>query len=387
MAKKSFFNIVDYGTSNIRVSIYNSELIEKFSETYTNLLNERNLDHLNVLTNIIKKAEKKISSHIEDLIVILDSKQMFVIDLCLNKNLEKKSKISQVYETLLLELNQLIEINYNQLYINHVILNNCIINKKKFNSLPESNQEISNIKISFKLICYPRKLINSIKSNFAKNNLNINNIFCASYLKTLTYLRNLNNPRVCFLEIGWERTSLIIYDNSKLKYIKSIPIGSFHITKDISKIFKISLEDAEKIKKSFNKTETEFSYNNNYNLENMTVKEILNKNISTDTLKRVILYRVQEIIDLSFKNINLEYKKINLKNSDLFLIGGGSILFDNNSFYLDDKFEFNSINFYHEKDSEICNSGLIYYMNNYELPKKTKKNQGIFERFFNFFGK
>ena len=59
MAKKSFFNIVDYGTSNIRVSIYNSELIEKFSETYTNLLNERNLDHLNVLTNIIKKAEKK----------------------------------------------------------------------------------------------------------------------------------------------------------------------------------------------------------------------------------------------------------------------------------------------------------------------------------------
>ena len=130
MAKKSFFNIVDYGTSNIRVSIYNSELIEKFSETYTNLLNERNLDHLSVLTNIIKKAEKKISSHIEDLIVILDSKQMFVIDLCLNKNLEKKSKISQVYETLLLELNQLIEINYNQLYINHVILNNCIINKK-----------------------------------------------------------------------------------------------------------------------------------------------------------------------------------------------------------------------------------------------------------------
>ena len=123
------------------MSIYNSELIEKFSETYTNLLNERNLDHLNVLTNIIKKAEKKISSHIEDLIVILDSKQMFVIDLCLNKNLEKKSKISQVYETLLLELNQLIEINYNQLYINHVILNNCIINKK-FNSLPESNQEI-----------------------------------------------------------------------------------------------------------------------------------------------------------------------------------------------------------------------------------------------------
>ena len=32
MAKRSFFNIVDYGTSNIRVSIYNSELIEKLGQ-------------------------------------------------------------------------------------------------------------------------------------------------------------------------------------------------------------------------------------------------------------------------------------------------------------------------------------------------------------------
>ena len=34
----------------------------------------------------------------------------------------------------------------------------------------------------------------------------------------------------------------------KLKFINSIAIGGFHITKDISKIFNISIEDAEKIK-------------------------------------------------------------------------------------------------------------------------------------------
>ena len=43
--------------------------------------------------------------------------------------------------------------------------------------------------------------------------------------------------------------------------METIPIGSNHITKDISKVFKISIEDADKIKKLFNKSESEFSYN------------------------------------------------------------------------------------------------------------------------------
>ena len=32
----------------------------------------------------------------------------------------------------------------------------------------------------------------------------------------------------------------------------------------------------------------------------MVIKEIINKNISIDLLKKVILYRVQEIMDLIF---------------------------------------------------------------------------------------
>ena len=161
------------------------------------------------------------------------------------------------------------------------------------------------------------------------------------------------------MDIGWERTSIIIYENYKLKFIDTIPIGGFHITKDISKIFKIDLEEAENIKKSFNKSENEFSYKNEEKLNQISAVEIFNKNISVDLLKKVILYRVQEIIDLSLNKL-----QINLKNTDLsdFLIGGGSILFKNNSFYLKDKSEFNSINYYVEQDAEICKSGLTYYL-------------------------
>ena len=74
-------------------------------------------------------------------------------------------------------------------------------------------------------------------------------------------------------------------------------------------------------------------------------------------------------------------------NLELFLIGDGSILFKNNSFYLTDKFGFNSINYFEENDIQICNSGLAYYLNQYNRQRKTVKKQGLFEKFFNFFDK
>ena len=168
----------------------------------------------------------------------------------------------------------------------------------------------------------------------------------------------------------------------KLKYISTINIGSNSITKDISKIFKINIEDAEKIKRSFNKSDTEFSYNNN-DETNLSIKEIIKKNISIDLLKQVILHRVQEIIDLTFKNSKMN--NFILKETELFLIGDGSIMFNNNSFYLNDNFGFKSINYFEESDIQICKSGLSYYIKNYGTPKITIKKLGLFERFFNLF--
>ena len=164
-----------------------------------------------------------------------------------------------------------------------------------------------------------------------------------------------------------------------------IPIGGIHITKDISKIFKITFEEAEKIKRSFNRSETEFSYKNQEQKFNFSAKDILSKNISIDLLKKVILYRVQEIIDLTFKKSNNNFDDLGFKDSDLFFIGEGSSLFNNNSFHLQDKFEFKSLNFYDETDDQVCNSGLIYYLNNIEIPKVSNKKQGLFEKFFNYF--
>ena len=347
MNKINYFNLIDFGSSKIRFSVFDSDLKEKFSETKTVTYNNENYDnHFDEIRKTVKRAEKKISFHINDIILILDSPNLFTVEISLKKNLEKKSNFEKIYNALILELYQLMNSHYDNQYLAHIIFDKCINDNAILEEIPKEQLENNDIKIDFKIICFPKILIKKIKDNFIKNNLNIINIYCSSYIKSKSYLKKLNRNKISFLEIGWERSSLMFYEKNKFKFIHAVPIGGFHITKDISKIFKLSIDEAEKIKKLFNQSETEFSYKNSSSPDSMFAKDIINKNISIDILKQVVLYRVQEIIDLLFKKSNVKIYNYNLSDTELFLIGEGSILFNNNSFYLNDNFNFKSINFY-----------------------------------------
>ena len=388
MGEKNFINILDFGSSKIRFSVFDLNKNNKFSKNKEVSFSDNYEDHFNNLDKIIKEAEKQISFHVEDIILIFDSVDLLTIDISLNKNLDKNSKAIKIYNLLLLELNQLINAYYNDQYLIHILMDKCIIDDEKiYTDLPKDQLINKNLKIDFKLICLPKILVKKIKNKFIENNLKIINIFSTSYLKSHSYAKKINKNKISFLEIGWKRTSFFFYNMNKLKFINVIPIGGFHITNDIANVFKISLDDAEKLKKSFSTSDTEFSYKTKSSEDIILAKEIFDKNISTDMLKEVILYRVQEIIDLSFKKPNNIINTCELNNTDLFLIGEGSMIFNDNSFYLNDKFHFKSMNFYAETDLDICNCALTYNLNNFSLPKINIKKQGIFEKFFNYFSK
>ena len=385
---KKFFNIIDYGSSKIRFACFDNNQNITFSNSIEVYTNNNFQNQFEAVNEIIKKAEKKFSYHVEDIILILDSVEIFIIDISLTKNIGRSSKINKLYESLILEINQITQSYYGEYYLSQIIMDRCIIdNEQVFEEFPKDKTIIKNIKVDFKLICFPKKFIKKIRDGFIKNNLNITNIFCSSYAKSQSYVKKLSKNKIFFLDIGLRRSSIILFENKKFKFIETIPIGGIHITQDISKILKISEVDSEKLKKSFNKTDTEFSYKNNTSEDRLITQEIINKNISLDLLKKVILYRVQEIIDLTFKKSKVSSHKTIIEDAELFLIGEGSKLFNNNSFYLNDRFAFKSINFYSDTDVQICKCGLENKISNYELPKIVNKKQGIFEKFFNFFDK
>ncbi len=168
-------------------------------------------------------------------------------------------------------------------------------------------------------------------------------------------------------------------------------MGGNNISKDISQIMQLTYEESEELKKTFNRSEVDFSYNDSDLNENKKIiNKIIGKNISIDLLKKVVLARVEEIIKLSFRSISIPNNIDKKQNLNLVLIGKGSKILNKNSFQIEDKYNFKEINFYEENDFEICKAGLQFeanFQNN--DPQKLKKNQkklGFFHRFFNIFG-
>ena len=291
-----------------------------------------------------------------------------------------------------MEAKQLIKNSHTNKKIIHSIVKKYIINDNEFLNIPEKIFKKDSVILEIIFICLPYYQYKNVKEIFKKNNLNILSFFSSSLVKSFKYINYFkNNKFVNFLDIGLDRTTLILFDQQRFDSLNSIPIGGNHISKDISQIMKLNIDESESLKKSFNKSEIDFSYNEENQDENKDlVKKIIGKNISIDLLKKVVLARIEEIIKLSLKDINI--RKINDKteNLNLVLIGNGSKIFNKNSLQLDDKYNFKEINFYEENDHEICQAGLIFKEKfkeiNKEKFKKYQNKMGFFQRFFNIFG-
>ena len=392
MSKDKYSSVIDFGSSQLRLGVFN----ENQSKLYFNskkIIQKNNYDeYLEKIKLLIRDAESKISTHLENLTVLYDSSDIFTIELSIKKKLEQKITLKDFCSSIVLEAKQLIKNSYPNKKIIHSIVKKYIINDNEFLNIPEKIFKKDSVILEIIFICLPYYKYKNVIEIFKKNNLNILSFFSSSLVKSFKYINYFkNNKFVSFLDIGLDRTTLILFDQQRFDSLNSIPIGGNHISKDISQIMKLNIDESESLKKSFNKSEIDFSYDDESSDENKDiVKKIIGKNISIDLLKKVVLARIEEIIKLSLKDINI--RKINDKNENLnlVLIGNGSKIFNKNSFQLDNKYNFKEINFYEENDHEICEAGLIFKEKfkeiNKEKFKKYQNKMGFFQRFFNIFG-
>ena len=393
MKKSNSLCVIDYGSSLLRLGVFDDKFICLHSSS-KNIIEKNNHDeYLKSINLLVRQAEKKISNHLENVFILYDDSEILSVDLSIKKNFDQKVLIKDVYSSIIEECNQLIKNNYINKKIIHIIITRHIFDGREITENLKNDLSVKSIIIEIKFIFLPIEKYTEITNVFKKNNLEISNFFCSSYVKSFSYINSLSDYNyVTFIDIGWERSTLTSFYNKKLICINSIPVGGNHFTKDISKIFKIDLQESESIKKLFNKSELEFSYDQNINNKNEKfLKKIINKNISVDLLKKVILSRIEEIIELVFKNFHYSEKVNNFSNSILVLTGNGSKLLDKNTFYMNDEYNFKEIIFYEEKDIEICLTGLKFDINSHDSDlkevQKSLKKIGIFEKFFNFFGR
>ena len=382
--------IIDFGSKNLRLGVFDqsSERIYSSNIKIDDVLENENIDKS--LKKLVRDAEKELSTHLVDVNVLYDSTEFNFIDFSIKKSFDQPTLISKHYKSLVEEAKFIISENNFRDQVIHIDINNIIVddNKKLENKFHDI--KIKSLILEIKFICLKKSLIKNLSNRFKKNNLNISYIYCSSYVKSFIYKRSIDTRKyIIFLDIGYDRTSALFFNNNKLQFINSVPIGGNNITKDISKVLKLDISYSEDLKTKFNKNETEIPFNKISTNDINLFSEISEKNISIDLLKQVIQARVDEIINISiiqnnyFKNINSSEKP------KIIFIGNGSKLISFiNNFNL--KNAFSELIFFDESDIKICEAGINYHKSDerslISIEKKLKKT-GFFEKFFNLFSR
>ena len=382
--------IIDFGSKNLRLGVFDqsSERIYSSNIKIDDVLENENKDK--ALKKLVRDAEKELSTHLVDVNVLYDSTEFNFIDFSIKKSFDQPTLISKHYKSLVEEAKFIISENNFRDQVIHIDINNIIVDDNKKLETKFHDIKIKSLILEIKFICLKKSLIKNLSNKFKKNNLNILYIYCSSYVKSFFYKKSIDTRKyIIFLDIGYDRTSALFFNNNKLQFINSVPIGGNNITKDISKVLKLDISYSEDLKTKFNKNETEIPFNKISTNDINLFSEISEKNISIDLLKQVIQARVDEIINISiiqnnyFKNINSSEKP------KIIFIGNGSKLISFiNNFNL--KNAFSELIFFDESDIKICEAGINYHKSDerslISIEKKLKKT-GFFEKFFNLFSR
>ncbi len=381
----NFETIIDFGSKNLRLGIF--DLKSKNIYSSKQKIIDSSEKSLNIL---IKDAEKYLSKHIDNIVVLYDSPKFYSLDISIKKVFDYDISIKNVYNNLIEEACFIVSQNNFKDQIIHVVINNIFIDdNKKLNKIIE-DIKIKTLILEIKFICLSKIIVDDISRKFRNNNLKIINLYCSSYVKTINYMKKLDHKDcIFFLDTGFERSSILIFNMNKFDFFKSIPLGGNNVTKDISQVLKLDPEYSEELKKKFNKLESDLSFNKSDSNDINLYSEILEKNISIELLKQVIEARLDEIIELLLLETNY-IKNLNDKIKPRLVVFGNGARLLSNIYNVSIKKIFSEITIVDENDSNVCKSALDYHKSDESFLSKTKKKpqkSGFFETFFNLFSK
>ena len=175
----------------IQINVYDKKKLKNifFDEKNNDSFNkELNLDLINIiLERNIFKIEKLISGFVKNINLIVESDKFFPIGVSIKKNnngdILKKNDLIH----LLNEVRQECKNTIQNRKIIHMIINNYLIDDKKFLFFPD-NLRSNHISIDVMLDCLPISYLNKIDSIFKNYQIGVQNILNLRYVES--YLDN-----------------------------------------------------------------------------------------------------------------------------------------------------------------------------------------------------
>tara|TARA_B100001123_G_C15295170_1_gene1018897 strand:+ start:545 stop:1771 length:1227 start_codon:yes stop_codon:yes gene_type:complete len=398
--------IVELGNLNLKCSVFKVE--EDTVEVMSTSVAPSDGIHNDIIINLsratnairscISDAEKKAKISLKKINLVFEQPDF----LCTRFSKHKKIDRSQIHkddiEFLLKEAKKQLILNDNRQSIIHIFNHNYVVDGKIFVQEP--------IGVYADMLTHEITFITTLKNNIK----NVNQAFvdCDIEIERLisrTFslgVKLLNHEEMetgsSIIDLGFERISFGVFKNLALIHSITIPFGINHITKDISKVCSLTLEESEKIKNFI-----DFSFQNNQEIfdENKYLKNSFfisskYRKISQNLVLDVVRARLDEIFNSLKKQLILAGFNLN-SGIKILLTGGGSNL-SNIDKCFSNFFGPNVSRSYNnaptdknlENNFDACFGALKIIKDGWEteaIPKRNSKNIekiGFFAKIFNF---
>ena len=323
--------IIELGSNEIKCLIFkikNDNSVEILSTSIT----ESEGIHNDVITNLAKAsnkirkcislAEEKAKISLKKITVVFEQPDFLCTKFSKHKKIDGSKIHKDDIEFLLKEAKKQLILNDKNQSIIHIFNHNYIVDGKKFIEEP-INVYADSLSHELTFITTPKNNLKNINQAFIDCDIEIERLISRTFALGVTFL---NREELQFgsalLDLGFEKISLGLFKNLALVHSVTFSFGINHITKDLSKVCSLSLNESENIKKDIN-----FSFKNNSTLfdEKDYLKDIYftdsnYRKISKNLILNVVKSRIDEIVDKTKKELIVP--GFNLTSGISFLLSG-----------------------------------------------------------------
>ena len=181
-----FETYLNVAKNKLQIFLFDKKKSKNLYKNEVKIKNEFNFIDFNKLSRFLDdnifKIEKLSGIFIKNIFLIIESDEIFYMDIGIKKK-NYENKINQKYlENTLIELKDLFTENYQDQNIMHIVINNCLINGKNYSSfIGNLNGDYLCLEINFKSI--PNDLIFEFDKILEKYQIKISQYLDGNYVK------------------------------------------------------------------------------------------------------------------------------------------------------------------------------------------------------------
>ena len=336
MNSEDSIGIIELGNINIKCLIFKIKDNNKSEILSTSITSSVGI-HNGVVVNLTKAskairscisiAEKKAEILLKKINVVFEGPEFLSTKFTKHKKINGSKIHKDDIDFLLKEAKKQLILNDKKQSIIHIFNYNYVVDGKTFYDEPIGvYADFLSHEMTF--ITIPKNNLKNINQAFIDCDIEVERLISKTFALGA---KLLNNKELEFgsilIDIGFEKTSLGLFKNLALVHSITLPLGINYITKDISKVCALSIDESAVIRNNI-----DFSFQNNQNLfnDNHYLKNsyFINssfRKISKNLILNVVKARLDEIFETVKKQIIVP--DFNLDTGVGFLlVGGGSQL-------------------------------------------------------------